>query len=54
MALNDDKGNEWMEKAEKKLKSFSFFGSQNAKIEEACDLYIKGANAFKLSKKCNK
>jgi alpha-soluble NSF attachment protein len=49
MAANDDKAADWVDKAEKKLKGFSLFGGN--KLEEAADMFIKGANLFKMSKK---
>jgi alpha-soluble NSF attachment protein len=49
MASQEDKGNEWMEKADKKLKSFSLFNSE-AKYEDAADMYIKAANSYKMAK----
>lgn len=40
-----------IEKAEKKLNSFGWFGGN--KFEEAGELYTKAGNSFKLAKKCN-
>jgi len=50
MSISDDKANEWIDKAEKKLKSFALFSS-GSKFEEAADLFIKGANQYKMAKK---
>lgn len=50
--MSDDRAEEWIEKAEKKLKSFSFFGGGSTKFEEAGEFYVKAANLFKLAKKC--
>jgi hypothetical protein len=51
-AGNEEKAGEWIDKAEKKLKGgFSFF-SQGTKFEEAADFFIKGANLYKMAKKC--
>jgi len=45
-----DRGEDWVEKGEKKLKSFSLF-SGGQKFEEAADYFAKGANQFKVQKK---
>jgi len=45
-----ERGEDWMDKAEKKIKSFSMFNSSQ-KFEDAADLYTKGANQFKVQKK---
>ncbi|XP_054714269.1 alpha-soluble NSF attachment protein-like [Uloborus diversus] len=55
MADQEQKGIELVAEAEKKLKSSqgffsSLFGSSN-KVEDACDLYHRAANAFKIAKK---
>lgn len=50
--MSDDRAEEWIEKAEKKLKAFSFFGGGSTKYEEAAEFYVKAANLFKLAKKC--
>ena len=39
-----------MEKAEKKLGSWSLFGGN--KFEDAAELFTKAANLFKVSKDC--
>jgi len=44
-----DRGEDWVEKGEKKLKSFSLF-SGGQKFEEAADYFAKGANQFKVQK----
>lgn len=50
--MTDDKGEELMEKADKRLKGgFSFFGG-TAKFEDAVEMYTKAGNSFKISKKC--
>ena len=50
--MADDKaGNDWYDKAEKKLKSFSIFNSQG-KFEEASELFLKAANSCKMAKNC--
>jgi len=46
-----EKAEEWMEKAEKKLKSFSMFGGSSTKYEDAAEWYTKGANLYKMAKK---
>lgn len=59
MADNEQKGMQLMQEADKKLKSSKgFFGSLMAsfgggspKQEEAADLYVRAANAFKMAKK---
>lgn len=48
---NEEKASEWLDKADKKLRSFSLFNS-SAKYEDAADMYLKAANLFKLAKKC--
>lgn len=48
---NEERGFEWMDKAEKRLKSFSLFSGGNAKFEDAADYYVKAANLFKVAKK---
>jgi hypothetical protein len=47
----DDKAEEVMKSADKKIKGFSFF-DRSSKWEEAADMYTKAANLFKMSKKC--
>lgn len=44
----EDKGNDLVAQAEKKLKSFSFFGGN--KMETAMELYDKAAAQFKIAK----
>lgn len=44
------KAREWADKADKRLKAFSFFGGN--KYEDAADMYEKAANQFKLAKQC--
>jgi len=51
---NSDRAEELIEKADKKLKSFSFFGGGSTKYEDAADLYTKAANSFKVAKKWDK
>lgn len=48
--MGDGKADEWMEKADKKLKGFSLFGG-SSKWEDASDMYTKAANLFKMEKK---
>jgi len=49
--MTDDKGEELMEKADKRLKGgFSFFGG-TAKFEDAVEMYTKAGNSFKITKK---
>jgi len=50
MSGNDDKGDEWIEKGDNRVKKFSLFGG-GSKYEEAAEMYIKGANLYKISKK---
>ena len=45
-----DKAHALMEKAEKKLGSWSLFGGN--KFEDAAELFTKAANLFKVSKDC--
>jgi hypothetical protein len=50
--MGEDKGEELMEKADKRLKGgFSFF-SGTAKFEDAVEMYTKAGNSFKIVKKC--
>jgi alpha-soluble NSF attachment protein len=50
--MSEDKGEELMEKADKRLKGgFSFF-SGTAKFEDAVEMYTKAGNSFKIVKKC--
>lgn len=50
--MGEDKGEELMDKADKRLKSgFSFF-SGSAKFEDAAEMYTKAGNSFKITKKC--
>lgn len=55
MADNEQKGVELVAEAERKLKSAQgFFGSLfggSSKVEDACELYHRAANAFKMAKK---
>jgi len=46
----DDKAEEIMKSADKKLKGFTFFGG-SSKWEEAAEMFTKAANLFKMSKK---
>jgi len=49
--MGDSKGEDLMEKADKRLKGgFSFF-SGNAKFEDAVEMYTKAGNSFKIEKK---
>lgn len=45
------KGDEFAKKADKKLKSFSLFGS-SSKYEDGAELLDKAANQYKLGKAC--
>jgi len=55
MADQEQKGLQYVEEAERKLKSSkSFFGSifgGSSKVEEAAELFIRAANSFKMAKK---
>lgn len=59
MADNEQKGMQLMQEAEKKTKSvkgffgslMASFGGGSSKQEEAADLYVRAANAFKMAKK---
>jgi len=52
--MGDDKGDELMVQAEKRLKSgFSFFGGTQ-KFEDASELFTKAGNSFKIGKKWDK
>eukprot|EP00124_Ichthyophonus_hoferi_P003327 Ihof_evm2s283 gene=Ihof_evmTU2s283 len=53
MATQEEKAEQFVQQAEKKLKGggfFSFLGGSN-KIEDASELYTRAANAYKMSKK---
>eukprot|EP00163_Fabomonas_tropica_P012658 TRINITY_DN24001_c0_g1_i1.p1 TRINITY_DN24001_c0_g1~~TRINITY_DN24001_c0_g1_i1.p1 ORF type:complete len:287 (+),score=90.16 TRINITY_DN24001_c0_g1_i1:262-1122(+) len=50
MESQAEKAEYWLKKADKKLKSFSFFGS-SAKYEDASEYYQKAGNSFKMAKK---
>ena len=52
MADYADKGREYVQKADKKLKGFSLFGSSSAKNEEAAELLERAATQFKLAQSC--
>jgi hypothetical protein len=41
---------EWVNKAERKKKSFQFFS--NSRYEEAAEMYERAGQCFKLSKNC--
>jgi len=45
----DKQGEEWYDKAEKKVKSFSLFNN-SGKFEEASEMFVKAANCFKMAK----
>jgi alpha-soluble NSF attachment protein len=47
--MSDSQGDEWYDKAEKKLKSFSLFNNQ-AKFEDASEMFLKAANCYKMAK----
>lgn len=49
MGDHEAQGDEYVHKAEKKLKGWGFFGS---KYEDAAELFDKAANSFKLGKAC--
>lgn len=55
MADNEQKALQFVEEAEKKLKSSkSFFGSMfggSTKVEDAAELFVRAANSFKMAKK---
>lgn len=44
------RGEEFEQKAEKKLSGWGLFGSKH---EDAAELFDKAANCFKLAKSCN-
>jgi len=48
---NEERAEEWLEKAEKRLKAFSLFGGGSTKFEDAAEYYAKAANLFKMAKK---
>lgn len=52
-ASNEAKGNDWFDKGEKKIRSFSLFNN-GSKYEDAGDMFIKAANLFKMSKNWEK
>jgi len=47
---SNEKGQELMESALKRTRSWSLFGNNNSKFEDAAELYTKAANQFKLAK----
>ena len=49
----EDKARALVEKAEKKLASWSLFGG-GSKYEDAAEMYTKAANLFKVSKCCER
>lgn len=56
MADNEQKAMQLVADAEKKLKSAqgflgSLFGSKSSRVEEACEMYARAANMFKMAKK---
>uniref|UniRef100_A0A0K8REU2 Protein required for fusion of vesicles in vesicular transport alpha-snap n=1 Tax=Ixodes ricinus TaxID=34613 RepID=A0A0K8REU2_IXORI len=56
MADNEQKAMQLVADAEKKLKSTqgffgSLFGSSSSRVEEACEMYARAANMFKMAKK---
>jgi len=53
MADHVTQAKDLMVQAQKKLTSFSFFGSKTAKFEDAGELYKKAANLFKVGKQGN-
>ena len=52
MADYAEKGRDYVQKADKKLKGFSLFGSSSAKNEEAAELLERAATQFKLAQSC--
>lgn len=46
------KGREYVDKADKKLKSFSLFTSSSSKNEDAVELLERAATQFKLAQSC--
>jgi len=48
--MAERKGDELVAEAEKKLKSFGWFGGKTSKMEEATEMYDKAAAQYKLSK----
>lgn len=48
----EGKARELIAKAEKRLASWSLFGSSSSKFEDASEMYAKAANLFKVSKAC--
>jgi len=51
---SEEKADAIIEKMEKKLNSFSLFGSTSSKLEEAEEEFAKAANLYKVAKKWNK
>lgn len=49
-SVNEEKGNEMMEKGEQRLKKWSLFGSNTTKYEEAAEIFEKAGNFYKLAK----
>ena len=49
---SDDKAEEWIQKGDQKLRGFSLFQSSQTKYEDAAEFYTKGANMYKMAKKC--
>ncbi|OVA12681.1 NSF attachment protein [Macleaya cordata] len=54
MADQIAKGEEFENKAEKKINSWGLFSSSSSKYDEAAELYEKAANSFKLAKAWDK
>jgi len=48
---SEDRARALVEKAEKKLSSWSLFSS-GSKFEDASEMYVKAANLFKVAKCC--
>ena len=50
----EDKANGFLAQGEKTLKKTSFFsfGSSSQRNEDACDLFEKAGNQFKIAKNC--
>lgn len=50
MSTNEEKAQDLIERATKRERSWSLFGSNSSKFEDAAELYAKAANHYKLSK----
>lgn len=50
---NEMKAADLMERATKRTRSWSLFGNNTQKFEDAAELFAKAANHYKIAKNCN-